>query len=64
MEKSVLLQGHASLNRAVDGDLVAVELLPESMWTAPSGIVLEDQEDQDPGPKKNDLIYSTLALFI
>jgi exosome complex exonuclease DIS3/RRP44 len=49
MEKSVLLQGHASLNRAVDGDTVAVELLPESMWTAPSGIVLEDQEDQDPG---------------
>lgn len=48
-EKSILLQGHASLNRAVDGDIVAVELLPEEKWTAPSGIVLEDQEDQDPG---------------
>ena len=48
-EKSILLQGHASLNRAVDGDVVAVELLSEDKWTAPSGIVLEDQEDQDPG---------------
>ena len=48
-DKSVLLQGHASLNRAVDGDIVAVELLDESMWTAPSGIVLEDQDDLDPG---------------
>ncbi|XP_057366442.1 exosome complex exonuclease RRP44-like [Daphnia carinata] len=48
-DKSILLQGHASLNRAVDGDIVAVELLPEDKWTSPSGIVLEDQEDQDPG---------------
>ncbi len=48
-EKSILLQGHASLNRAVDGDVVAVELLPEEKWTAPSGIILEDQEEQDPG---------------
>lgn len=69
------MQGHASLNRAVDGDVVAVELLPgiisnsfywheqffighdnnkiinyiEDKWTSPSDIVLEDQEDQDPG---------------
>ncbi|XP_046644845.1 exosome complex exonuclease RRP44-like [Daphnia pulicaria] len=48
-DKSILLQGHASLNRAVDGDVVAVELLPEDKWTSPSGIVLEDQEEQDPG---------------
>jgi len=48
-EKSVLLQGYESLNRAVDGDCVAVELLPENLWSAPSGVVLEDQADQDPG---------------
>lgn len=48
-DKSILLQGHASLNRAVDGDIVAVEILPEDQWTAPSGIVLEDQAEQDPG---------------
>lgn len=28
---------------------MAVEILPEDQWTAPSGIVLEDQEEQDPG---------------
>lgn len=27
-DKFILLQGHASLNRAVDGDIVAIELLP------------------------------------
>lgn len=48
-EKSILLQGYESLNRAVDGDCVAVELLPENLWTAPSGVVLEDQEEYDPG---------------
>lgn len=48
-DQSILLQGHSSLNRAVDGDIVAVELLPEELWTGPSGIVLEDEEDQDPG---------------
>lgn len=47
-EKFILVQGHAGLNRAVDGDTVALELLPESEWVAPSDIVLEDAED-DPG---------------
>jgi exoribonuclease R len=40
-----LVQGRESLNRAVDGDIVAIELLPESKWTAPSEIVLEDKSD-------------------
>lgn len=35
------------MNRAVDGDIVAVELLPEDEWKSPSGIVLEDK-DIDP----------------
>lgn len=42
------MQGHAGLNRAVDGDTVVLELLPEDKWVAPSDIVLEDLED-DPG---------------
>ncbi|KAH8278565.1 hypothetical protein KR018_005241 [Drosophila ironensis] len=42
-EKGILIQGRESLNRAVDGDLVAVELLPESEWSAPSEIVLEEK---------------------
>lgn len=45
----ILVQGRAGLNRAIDGDTVAVELLPEAEWTAPSDIVLQDDETADPG---------------
>lgn len=44
-EESVIIQGHESLNRAIDGDVVAIELLPEDKWTAPSEIILEDESD-------------------
>lgn len=47
MEKFILVQGRMSLNRAVDGDIVAVELFPEDQWTAPSEIVLQDEEEID-----------------
>lgn len=42
-DEPILIQGHAHLNRAVDGDSVAVELLAEDLWSAPSEIVLEDE---------------------
>merc|ERR1719228_1068582 len=44
----VLLHGLESLNRAVDGDTVAVEVLEEKDWTAPAEVVLID-EGFDPG---------------
>lgn len=37
-----MIQGRESLNRAIDGDIVCVELLPEKDWSSPSEIVLED----------------------
>ncbi len=43
MDKSVLLQGLESMNRAVDGDTVAFQLLEESEWSAPAEVVLEDE---------------------
>ncbi|XP_026331987.1 exosome complex exonuclease RRP44-like [Hyposmocoma kahamanoa] len=49
-ERSILLQGHVGINRAVDGDLVAIEIFPEEEWRRPSDIVLEDKAD-DPGDK-------------
>ncbi|XP_063981458.1 exosome complex exonuclease RRP44 [Diachasmimorpha longicaudata] len=49
IDKFVLVQGRVGLNRAVDGDIVALELLPEDQWTVPSDIVLEDEDDEDPG---------------
>lgn len=42
------MQGHDGLNRAVDGDIVAVELFDESSWKAPSELILQDDQD-DPG---------------
>ncbi|XP_075146089.1 exosome complex exonuclease RRP44-like protein Dis3 [Haematobia irritans] len=48
-ENPILLQGRESLNRAVDGDLVAIELFPESKWSAPSEIVLEEADTIDVG---------------
>lgn len=37
------MQGRAGLNRAVDGDIVAIEVFDEDQWLAPSGVVLEDE---------------------
>lgn len=39
----MLIQGREAINRAVDGDVVAIELLPEAQWSSPSEIVLEDK---------------------
>ncbi|XP_045765418.1 exosome complex exonuclease RRP44 isoform X2 [Maniola jurtina] len=47
-EKPVLLQGHIGINRAIDGDIVAIEILPKEEWSKPSDIVLEDKAE-DPG---------------
>ncbi len=40
----MFLQGHQHLNRAVQGDVVAVEMLPEEEWTCPSSMVMEETE--------------------
>jgi len=48
------VQGRAHLNRAVDGDIVAVEMLPDDKWSSPSEIVLEDEENTDAGDNAED----------
>lgn len=53
------MQGRIGLNRAIDGDIVALELLPEDEWSVPSDIVLEDEDAEDPGDvldEENDII--------
>lgn len=42
------MKGRDGLNRAVDGDIVALELLPEKEWSGPSEIILQDDQE-DPG---------------
>ncbi|KAL0275597.1 UNVERIFIED_CONTAM: hypothetical protein PYX00_003405 [Menopon gallinae] len=46
-ELMILVQGREGLNRAVDGDTVAVKLLPESQWVGYSDLVLQDEEEHD-----------------
>ena len=43
----IFLQGHMSLNRSVQGDKVAVEILPEHEWSCPSSMMLEETEDTE-----------------
>lgn len=47
---SILLVGRESMNRAIDGDVVVVELLPKDEWKAPGQEVL----DQDEALKNDD----------
>ncbi|XP_060878753.1 exosome complex exonuclease RRP44 [Metopolophium dirhodum] len=46
-EKNILLQGRENLNRAINGDIVAIQMLPESQWSAPANLVLADYDDLD-----------------
>ena len=42
-EKWILIQGLQNLNRAVHGDSVAIEILPETEWSLPSGVVTDKE---------------------
>lgn len=46
-EKPIFVQGRSHLNRAVDGDIVAIEMLPDDQWSSPSEIVLQDEQTAD-----------------
>lgn len=50
----IFIQGYKNLNRAVNDDIVAVELLPESEWATPTSLVLEEAEDVDVGDYVNE----------
>ncbi|KAJ1562981.1 exosome catalytic subunit dis3 [Cladochytrium tenue] len=46
-EKQLLLRGRLNLNRAVQGDVVAVEVFPTSQWITNEEDVLIEPEDDD-----------------
>ena len=57
------------MNRAVHQDVVAIEMLPESEWSCPSSMVMEDEEekaDEDAGKEvcNNDTFYYHRYLCI
>ena len=42
-DKSLLILGRESSNRAVSGDVVVVEVLPKSQWKAPSTKIIDEE---------------------
>uniref|UniRef100_A0A069DZM9 Protein DIS3 homolog n=1 Tax=Panstrongylus megistus TaxID=65343 RepID=A0A069DZM9_9HEMI len=46
-QHSIFIQGRASLSRAIDGDTVAVEILPKTEWKAPSNLVIQTEDTDE-----------------
>jgi len=44
----ILLQGLENVNRATDGDIVVIEILPEEQWSVPSGMVVIEGPEKEP----------------
>lgn len=42
-DKSLLILGRENSNRAVSGDVVVVEVLPQDQWKAPSTKIIEEE---------------------
>lgn len=68
--KPVLVLGQKNLNRAFNGDLVVVELLPQSEWKAPSTVTLDsehfnvnDNPDNDDEDEDDLLKSSSISLM-
>ncbi|KAF3670598.1 putative exosome complex exonuclease RRP44 isoform 1 [Capsicum annuum] len=43
----IIIYGRANMNRAFDGDIVAVELLPQEQWHEEKSLALADEEDEE-----------------
>ncbi|KAJ2161094.1 exosome catalytic subunit dis3 [Coemansia sp. RSA 552] len=53
-ERRVLILGRQNMNRAIQGDRVAVQILPRSQWrNAPSAALVDEDEDAVPDVDKN-----------
>ncbi len=50
LEEDVLISGIANINRAIDSDIVVIELLPKEKWTKPSTILRIDESPSDVRP--------------
>nr|KAI8762821.1 exosome complex exonuclease RRP44 [Biomphalaria glabrata] len=52
-DQMVFVQGLQNLNRAVNDDVVVIEILPESEWSCPSSMVLAEDEGKDEEDEEN-----------
>ncbi|KAK4782897.1 hypothetical protein SAY86_007271 [Trapa natans] len=45
----IIIYGWTNMNRAFDGDIVAVELLPQDQWQGENSLSLADEDDEEEG---------------
>ncbi|KAL1878517.1 hypothetical protein VTK73DRAFT_7945 [Phialemonium thermophilum] len=53
--KPLLILGRENINRAIDGDIVVVEVLPKDQWKEPSTQVIEEEtmtKNENPDPEE------------
>ncbi|XP_077231136.1 ribonuclease II family protein [Tasmannia lanceolata] len=43
----IIIYGRGNMNRAFDGDIVAVELLPQDQWQEGKSLIIADDEDEE-----------------
>ena len=55
----VLIQGLENMNRAVQDDIVAIELFPKSEWSCPSSLALIDD-----GEKGDDSVHKEVIAIL
>ena len=58
------MQGLVNLNRAIQDDIVAVEILPESQWAAPSSLVLEEKDEELAEEEQEKDVYLYLQQYL
>lgn len=47
MEQAVLIQGRLNINRALNDDTVAVELLPKDQWCRPTNVIIDQEKEEE-----------------
>jgi len=52
-QKEVFIQGLQNINRSIQDDIVAIEILPKEDWVAPSALVLNEKEEQFEDEEQN-----------
>lgn len=61
----VFIQGLQNINRSIQDDIVAIEILPKEDWVAPSALVLNEKEEQFEDEEQNKKVMSfSFFLFI
>lgn len=65
MERAVLIQGRLNINRALNDDTVAVELLPEDQWCRPTNVIIdqEKEEEDNKGIGKYIVVFYCRQIF-